>query len=118
MPLGSRTSQTANLCLNRSSTCPTWIWSGKPALNVGGGSNRTFGNMNRPVAVAAASIDAVKAAHATVIHDRKDRRPTAGLAGAVAAGFAAAGFGGGGAAVVVGAVESSLLICLPGLLKY
>ena len=74
--------------------------------------------MNRPVAVNAASIDAVKAAHATVIHDKNDRRPTTGFAGAFAAGFAAAaGFGGGGVAVVVGAVESSLLISLPGLLK-
>jgi hypothetical protein len=65
--------------------------------------------MNRPVAVSAASIDAVKAAHATVIHDRKDLRPTAGFFAGAPAGFAAAGFGGGGA-VAVGAVDSSLLI--------
>jgi hypothetical protein len=101
-----RTSQTAYFCLNRSSTWPTWISLGKPALNVGGGSKRTFGNMNRPVAVSAASIDAVKAVHAKVIQERKERRGMGGFA-AGAAGFAGAGFGGaGGEAVVV----SSLLI--------
>jgi hypothetical protein len=63
--------------------------------------------MKRPVAVAAASIDAVKAAHATVIQDKNERRGMAGFAGAAglaAAGFAAAGAAGGGA------VKSSLLI--------
>src|SRR5712691_12037319 len=117
MPFGSRTSQTAFFCLNRSSTCPTWISVGKPALNVGGGSKRTLGNMKRVVAVAAASIDAVNAAHASVIQEIKERRGTlaffAGAAGAALAGAAglAAGFGGcggeGGAAVDV---DSSLLI--------
>ena len=75
-------------------------------MNVGGGSKRTFGNMNRPVAVSAASIDAVKAVHAKVIQERKERRGIGAL-GFGAAGFAGAGFGGaGGEAVVV----SSLLI--------
>jgi hypothetical protein len=62
--------------------------------------------MNRAVAVAAASIDAVKAAHANVIQDKKERRGMAGFA-AGAAGLAGAGFGGAGAE---GAGESSLLI--------
>src|SRR5215831_18582157 len=108
MPIGSRTNQTADFCLNRSSTWPTWISLGKPALKVGGGSKRTLGNMNRPVAVAAASIDAVNAAHARVIHDKKDRRGTAAFA-ADAVGFGGAGFG-GAVATVEGAGESSLLI--------
>src|SRR5262250_1717725 len=103
-----RTSQTAYFCLNRSSTWPTWISFGKPALKVGGGSKRTLGNMNRPVAVSAASIDAVKAVHASVIHDRNERRDATGGLAAGAAGLGAAGFGGGTVAVVVG--ESSLLI--------
>jgi len=62
--------------------------------------------MNRPVAVAAANMDAVNAAHANVIQERKERRGSAVLA-PVAAGFAGAGFGGTGAE---GAGESSLLI--------
>jgi hypothetical protein len=61
--------------------------------------------MNRAVAVSDASIDAVKAVHAKVTHERKERR---GIAGFAAAGFAgAAAFGGAG---VEGAGESSLLI--------
>jgi hypothetical protein len=62
--------------------------------------------MNRPVAVRAASIDAVKAVHANVIQERKERRGMAGFA-AGAAGLGAAGFGGN---VAVGAFDSSLLI--------
>jgi hypothetical protein len=63
--------------------------------------------MNRPVAVAAASIDAANAVHANVIQERKERRGTDFLA-AGAAGLAAdAGFGAAGAG---GAVNSSLLI--------
>jgi hypothetical protein len=60
--------------------------------------------MKRPVAVAAASIDAVNAAHATVIHDKNERRGSGAFAGA--AGLGGAGFGAGG----TGAVESSLLM--------
>jgi hypothetical protein len=62
--------------------------------------------MNRPVAVAAASIDAVKAAHATVIQEKNERRGIARFA-AGAAGLAGAGFAGAGVEV---AVEFSLLI--------
>src|SRR5262245_16603389 len=96
-----RTSQTAYFCLKRSSTWPTWISFGKPALKVGGGSKRTLGNMNRPVAVAAASIEAVKAPHASVIHEKKERRGMVCLAGgaagfACAAGLGAAGLGAAG----------------------
>ena len=63
--------------------------------------------MKRPVAVAAASIDAVNAVHARVIHERNDRRGIEAFApGAVAfaaeAGFGTAGFGGAG--------ESSILL--------
>jgi len=47
-------------------------------------------------------MDAVNAAHATVIHDKNERRAT----GFAAAGLAGAGLGAGGA----GVVESSLLI--------
>jgi len=60
--------------------------------------------MNLAVAVNAASIEAVKAAHAKVIQDKKERR---GIAGFAAAGLAGAGFGGAGVAVTV---DSSLLI--------
>jgi hypothetical protein len=62
--------------------------------------------MNRPVAVAAANIDAVNAAHANVIQERKDRRDGTAAFAPAAAGFAGAGFGAG----VEGAGESSLLI--------
>src|SRR5688572_6685184 len=62
-----------------------------PALNVAGGSKRTLGNMNRPVAVAVATIDAVKAVHATPIHEKKARRGiTAAPALAAVAGAAGA----------------------------
>jgi hypothetical protein len=61
--------------------------------------------MKRPVAVAAASIDAVNAAHASVIHERKERRVT----GPFAAGLGAAGFAAGvGEAAAL--LDSSLLI--------
>ena len=78
--------------------------------------------MNLAVAVKDASIEAVKATHASVIHERKERRGTAplvagaaGFAGAAvlgAAGFAVMAAAGGGAVVVAGAGsrESSLLI--------
>jgi len=62
--------------------------------------------MNRPVAVAAASIEAVNAAHATVIHERNERRATGAFA-AGAGDFGGAGLGGAGGG---GAIESSLLI--------
>jgi len=60
--------------------------------------------MNLAVAVNAASIEAVKAAHAKVIQDMNERR---GITDFAAAGLAGAGFGGAGVAVTV---DSSLLI--------
>ena len=77
--------------------------------------------MNLAVAVKDASIEAVKATQASVIHERKDRLGTPGFAAAAAGGFGAAGFTGvavaaGGAATVVveaGSRESSLLIGIP-----
>jgi hypothetical protein len=62
--------------------------------------------MNRAVAVTAASIEAVKAVHANVIHDKNERRPITGFA-AEGAALAGVGFGGAG---VEGAVESVLLM--------
>ena len=75
--------------------------------------------MNRAVAVAVANIEAVNAAHARVIHERKDRRGISFFAAAAVLG--AAGFGGAGAGTVVtvaalgapagvGSRDSSLLI--------
>ena len=75
-------------------------------MKVGGGSKRTFGNMNRAVAVTAASIDAVKAVHASVIHERNERRCIGAFAAAAGA-LAGAGLGGACAEVIV---ESSLLM--------
>jgi len=64
--------------------------------------------MNRVVAVAAASIEAVNAVHASVIQEIKERRVTIG---SFAAGFGAAGFGGAAGGVGEAAfVDSSLLI--------
>jgi len=58
--------------------------------------------MKRVVAVAAASIDAVNAVHASVTHERNERRGIAAFDGAAA--VLAAGFGVAG---VEGVVESS-----------
>ena len=75
--------------------------------------------MNLAVAVTAASIEAVKATHASVTHDRNERRGTVPLAGLPpAAGFGAAGLGGVATAAGgemddltgAGSRESSLLI--------
>jgi hypothetical protein len=72
--------------------------------------------MKRVVAVAAASIDAVNAVHASVTHERKLRRGIVAPFDAAADGAAAlaAGFGGAG---VEGVVESSLLIEISRLYK-
>jgi len=64
--------------------------------------------MKRVVAVAAASIEAVNAVHASVIQEIKERRVTIV---SFAAGFGAAGFGGPAGGVGEPAfVDSSLLI--------
>src|SRR5262245_23557350 len=61
-----RTSQTPNFSFQRSST-PSPYSFGKPALNCCGGSLRTLGNMNRPVAARAAAEAAENAPHASPI---------------------------------------------------
>ena len=75
--------------------------------------------MNLAVAVTAASIEAVKATHASVTHDRNERRGRPALAGGpFAAGLAGAGLGGAAVAAGgetddltgAGSRESSLLI--------
>src|SRR5262245_6478427 len=103
-----RTSQTPNFSFQRSST-PSPYSFGKPALNCCGGSLRTLGNMNRPVAASAAAEAAVKAPQASPIQARLvrsgdmssgSRVVAAAVAfGAVTAAFAAAPPG--DAAVVV-----------------
>src|SRR5262245_41258526 len=65
-----RTIQTPNFSFQRSST-PIPYSLGNPALNCCGGSFRTLGNMNRPVAASAAALAAVKAPHATAIQARR-----------------------------------------------
>src|SRR5438132_14219680 len=91
--------QTPYRSLNRSST-PIPYSAGNPILNCCGGSFRTFGNMNRPVAASAAAEAAENAPHARPIHTRRVRsgevssgsRATAGAAAfvGVAAALAAA----------------------------
>src|ERR1700704_2592274 len=98
MSSADRTSQTPYLSFQRSST-PTPYSLGKPALNCCGGSLRTLGNMNRPVAASAAADAAEKAPHARPIHARRVNkgevssaaRPVAtAAAGRTAAALAAA----------------------------
>src|SRR5438105_14962445 len=62
--------------------------------------------MNRAVAVNDASIEAVKATHASVIHEKNERRGNFCLAAEGAAGFAAGGLA--GAAGGVGSVAAGL----------
>src|ERR1041385_7412605 len=95
MSSGVRTSQTANLSFQRSST-PTPYSFGKPALNCCGGSLSTFGNMKRPVAASAAADAAEKAPQASPIQARRFNSGDASSAArdvalaAAGAGFAAA----------------------------
>src|ERR1700719_3797887 len=96
-----RTIQTPYLSLNRSST-PMPYSAGKPTLNCCGGSLRTLGNMNRPVAASAAADAAENVPHARPIQARRvnngdvssasrpDAAAVAGLAAATVAAFAAA----------------------------
>src|SRR5437867_1558941 len=87
MSLAVRTSQTPYFCFHRSST-PGAYSVGKPTLNCCGGSFRTLGNMNRPVAASAAAEAAVNAPHAKPIHARRLRRGDVSSSGLVlAAGF-------------------------------
>src|SRR3954467_13728304 len=84
-----RTSQTPNFSFQRSST-PTPYSFGNPALNCCGGSLRTFGNMNRPVAASAAADAAEKAPHGGPSHARRVSSGEVSSGSRVAA-FAAAG---------------------------
>src|SRR3954469_22360573 len=65
-----RTIQTPLDSLNRSST-PMPKSAGTPTLNCCGGSFKTFGNMNRPVADNAATDAAVNAPHAIPSQTRR-----------------------------------------------
>src|SRR3954464_1370468 len=89
---GVLTIQMPYLSFQRSST-PVPYSVGKPALNCCGGSLRTLGNMNRPVAASAAADAAENAPHARPSHWRRfsgGAAPSAARpAAAAAAGFAA-----------------------------
>src|SRR6185295_18250073 len=85
-----RTTQIPNFSFQRSST-PMPYSLGKPALNCCGGSLRTFGNMNRPVAARAAADAAEKAPQASPIQARRVNSGDVSSGSRVAtAGFAAA----------------------------
>src|SRR5579864_1046495 len=75
---------------------------GKPALNCCGGSLRTLGNMNRPVAASAAADAAENAPQASPIQARRVRSGDVSSGSRVIAGAAgAAALADGAAAVVV-----------------
>src|SRR4051812_33116252 len=80
-----------NFSFHRSST-PIPYSFGNPALNCCGGSFRTLGNMNRPVAARAAADAAENAPHASPIHARRLSNGEVSSASRVVA-FAAAGAG-------------------------
>src|ERR1700716_1824318 len=85
-----RTTQMPNFSFQRSST-PTPYSFGKPALNCCGGSLRTFGNMNRPVAASAAADAAENAPQARPIQARRVNRGEVSSGSRVAAFAVAAG---------------------------
>ena len=90
-----RTIQIPYFSFHRSST-PIPYSLGKPTLNCCGGSLRTLGNMNRPVAASAAAVAAENAPQARPIHARRVRRgevSSGSRPGAAAAGLAGAGAG-------------------------
>src|ERR1700686_5238513 len=93
-----RTSQIPYLSFHRSSTPMPYSF-GNPALNCCGGSLRTLGNMNRPVAASAAAGAAENVPHARPIQARRvnngavssgSRPGPAATAGLAAAALAAA----------------------------
>src|SRR5690348_16591568 len=96
MSSGVRTSQTPNFSYQRSSTPMPYSF-GKPTLNCCGGSLRTLGNMNRPVAASAAAEAAANAPHDRPIQARRVKsgdessgsRAAVAAAGAVVARAAA-----------------------------
>src|SRR5580765_3158294 len=87
-----RTIQMPYFSFQRSST-PMPYSLGRPALNCCGGSLRTFGNMNRPVAASAAAEAAEKAPHARPIQARRVSSGDVSSASRVAVFAAAAGAG-------------------------
>src|SRR5262245_36799646 len=74
----------------RSSTTPTAYSSGLPILNFVGGSNRSLGNMKRPIAASMARLAAAKAAQPVATFSRNVRRGTPPAAEAGAPGLAGA----------------------------
>src|SRR6187399_3018041 len=98
MSSGVRTIQIPYFSFHRSSTPMPYSF-GKPALNCCGGSLRTLGNMNRPVAASAAADAAENAPQARPIQARRlrsgelssaSRVVALAAAGAVVAALAAA----------------------------
>src|ERR1700704_1556665 len=85
-----RTIQMPNFSFQRSSTPMPYSF-GKPALNCCGGSLRTFGNMNRPVAASAAADAAENAPQARPIQARRVNRGEVSSGSRVAAFAVAAG---------------------------
>src|SRR6266480_3249749 len=90
MSSGVRTIQTPYFSFHRSST-PMPYSLGKPTLNCCGGSLRTFGNMNRPVAASAAADAAENAPHARPIQARRVSRGEVSSGSRVAVFAVAAG---------------------------
>src|ERR1700730_12812890 len=90
MSSAARTSQIPYLPFHRSSTPMPYSF-GTPALNCWGGSLRTLGNMNRPVAASAAADAAEKVPHARPIQARrvKNGEVSSGARPGAAAGLAA-----------------------------
>src|SRR6266540_3478782 len=90
-----------NFSFQRSST-PVPYSFGNPALNCCGGSLRTFGNMNRPVAASAAADAAEKAPHARPSQTRRVKSGEVSSASRAAVLAAAAGAAGLAAAAPPG----------------
>src|SRR5438874_4598597 len=107
-----RTTQMPYFSFHRSST-PIPYSLGNPTLNCCGGSLRTLGNMNRPVAASAAADAAEKAPHASPIHTRRVRSgdvSSGSRVGAAAAGFAAVAATGTAFAAAAPPAEATLVV--------
>src|SRR3954447_24652658 len=84
--------------LKRSTTLPSSYWSGKPTVNLLGGSDRTLGNRKRTVPRIMPTIDSVSATQAMLIQlNRKKRRSLPLAVGGLAGGAGLGGSGGLGA---------------------
>src|SRR6185436_5709940 len=104
-----RTIQMPNFSFHRSST-PIPYSFGNPALNCCGGSLRTFGNMNRPVAARAAAEAAENAPQASPIHAR---RVSSGDVSSESRVAATAGFGVVTAALAAAPPAEAAVVVLP-----